>query len=120
MTGEGHLHQHDGEEKIFIPELQLGEGVPRHGAEHHRADNAEENHQAGVYVKVHKGEACHYVAEVFEGEFLGEDGWGNLHTLRHRFGAGEDHPDEGEDHHDGAKGQESVGEDFDKFFGSFQ
>ena len=111
LRGQGHLHQHDAEEQLLAPELQHGEGVARHGAEGHGADHPEEDHQPGVDVQLEEGQTLDRVLKVVPHDLMGEEGRGYRHALRNGFGAGEDHPNKGKDHEEGADDQRGVGED---------
>ena len=117
LGGQRHLHQHNAEQQLLAPELQHGEGVARHGAEGHSADDAEENHQAGVEIQLEEGQALHCVCEVAGNHFLGEDGGRHLHALRDGFQTGENHPHEGENHDERADNQSCVGDDGHPFLG---
>ena len=103
LAGQHHLHQNKTEQQIFAGELQLGKGVARHGAEHHRADHPEENQQEGIDVKIPEGQTLQGFDEVVEIPLSRENlGW-YCHGFCLGFEAGQQHPGKGEDHGDAAR-----------------
>ena len=90
--------------------IWLGEGVAGHGAESHSADDPEEDHQAGVEIQLEEGQALHRVSKVAGYHLLGENGGRHLHALGDGLEAGENHPQEGEDHDERADNQRRIGD----------
>ena len=119
LAGQHHLDQDDGEQQVLAGELQLGEGVAGHRAEHHGAQHAENDQQRRVDVQVDEGQAFQRGDKVVKVPLAGQD----LGRDRHRLGlgleAGQDHPHEGKDHDDAAQGQGQVGQPFGDPLGVF-